>query len=418
MIPVSVVVIGAGLIGPRHAELVLKNSNCSLFAIVDRSAKGPSIASSCGTLHFQSIHDMLEFCDNHDANYPDAAVVCTPNDSHAEITVVLAEKGIHVLVEKPMASSAVDCIKMIDVCEKNNVKLLIGHHRRFNPYISATKSHMHRIGSPVAVQGVWALKKHQAYFDEKAWRRSRFLGGGAILINLIHDLDLLQYLLGPVIRVYAELMPRQRQAEGKDNHVDEGAVLTLRFANGCCGTFLCSDNVTSPYSFEAGTGENPLIPMHPDVAGFYRIFGSSGTLSVPDLTLYHQDNFSLRENSWWNPIQSESLGGVYQENDCMYVDDFSAITPPSSFEEKEANFGPATQKLPKPFDLQLGHFINLITGAETDVKCSGYDALQSMLCIEAVTRSINQGIAQTIQTAEELRAGFQGHESHQQPFFT
>ena len=397
---ISFVIIGAGLIGPRHAELVLKRNDCTLFAIVDRSAKGPGVASSCDALHFKTIHDLFSYCSTYGLAYPDAAIVCTPNDSHAELGVLLAQNGIHMLVEKPMASSAADCVRMIDVCENFGVKLLIGHHRRFNPYIVLTKQHLHNIGIPVAVQGVWALKKHQAYFDEKAWRRSRYLGGGAIMINLIHDLDLLQYLLGPVTRVYAELLPRQRRPENVNDHVDEGAALTLRFASGCCGTFLCSDNVTSPFSFEAGTGENPLIPLHQDVAGFYRIFGSEGTLSVPDLTLYHQNGEA--EQSWWKPVAGEPLE-VVSKSYSSPVDAFSAMTPPSSYEGKEANFGPMRCELPKPFDLQLEHFVNLITGEETEVKCSGYDALQSLLCIEAVMKSIDEGMPQVVQTAEELR---------------
>lgn len=408
MAPVSFIIIGAGLIGPRHAELVMKRSDCSLFAIVDRSAKGPGVASACDALHFKNIHDMFAFCETYDVDYPDAAILCTPNDSHAEICMFLAERGIHMLVEKPMAASAADCIRMIDYCEQYNVRLLIGHHRRFNPYIVATKSHMHKVGRPVAVQGVWALKKHQEYFDEKAWRRLRFLGGGAIMINLIHDLDLLQYLLGPVCRVYAEGLPQQRLPEAENDHVDEGAALTLRFANGCCGTFLCSDNVTLPFSFEAGTGENPLVPLHLDVAGFYRVFGSAGTLSVPDLTLYHQNPLHESEHSWWKPVQSEKLGGLFTEPETMPVEDFSALTPPSSFDPKQSHFMPISQELPKPFDLQLEHFINLVTGAETEVKCSGYDALQSMLCIEAVMRSIELGAPQIVQTATELREQLRG----------
>ncbi|GEQ70614.1 hypothetical protein JCM33374_g4292 [Metschnikowia sp. JCM 33374] len=347
MKPIQFVIIGAGLIGPRHAESVLKRNDCSLFAIVDRSAKGPEVARSCDALHFKTIHDMFLFCERYD-EYPDAAIVCTPNDSHAEIGMLLAERGIHMLVEKPMAASAVDCIRLIDYCERHNVKLLIGHHRRFNPYIVMSKEQIHRIGTPVAIQGVWALKKHQEYFDEKAWRRSKYSGGGTIMINLIHDLDLLH--------------------------------------------------------FEAGTGENPLIPHHQDVSGFYRVFGSSGTLSVPDLTLYHQNNTPAREHSWWKPVEVESLGGLFPQpkQTPEPADAFSALTPPSSFDSK-ANFGPLTQELPKPFDLQLEHFVNLITGVETEVKCSGYDALQSLLCIEAVMKSIEQGVPQVVQTAGELR---------------
>lgn len=397
------IVIGAGLIGPRHASHILKRADCSLFAIVDRSAKGPLVASECNCLHFNTVDEMLEFCDQYLIELPDAAIIATPNHTHASIGIQLASKGIHLLVEKPMASNAADCLALLEFCNRQNVKLLIGHHRRFNPYVVATKANLARIGKPVAIQGTWALKKPQSYFDEKAWRRSTLSGGGALLINLIHDLDLLQYFMGPIERVYAELMPRQRQPEGEDDHVDEGAVLTLRFANGCCGTFLCSDNVTSPFSFEAGTGENPLIPHMDTAAGFYRIFGSEGTLSVPDLTLYHQNHIAQESRSWWQSVETEKIKMAHEVEDHEMNED-SMITPPSSFDPKidSRNAFHGVKLKPEPFDLQLEHFVNLITGVESEVKCSGLDAVRALLCIEAVVKSINTGMPQTVQSVESI----------------
>lgn len=380
------VIVGAGLIGPRHAELVLEMPNCSLFAIVDRSANGPAVAARFNTLHFNTVDEMILFCDKYRVGYPDAAVVATPNHSHACVGIQLASKGIHLLVEKPLASTPEDCLSLIEYCEKQGVVLLVGHHRRFNPYIVAARAHMAKVGTPVMIQGTWALKKCQEYFAEKEWRRSKYHGGGTLMINLIHDLDLLQYLLGPIQRVYAELLPKQRQPEGEGNHVDEGAVLTLRFANGCCGSFVCSDNVTSPFNFESGTGENPLIPQNQDMAGFYRIFGSHGTLSVPDFTLYHQNNLTETEHSWWKPVHAEKLDIRSTVNP---TEDYDGImTPPPSFDAKQPLSTYITRDLPRPFDLQMEHFVNMITGRETVNKCSGRDALSALLCIEAVMKSI------------------------------
>lgn len=400
--PFRFVVVGAGLIGPRHVEHIVKRSDCEIFAVVDRSAKGPGVAHKCGALHFNTVDDMIAYCEKRLVVYPDAAIIATPNSTHAALGKQLASKGIHLLVEKPMAATAEDCLDLLTFCEARDVHLLVGHHRRFNPYIVATKKHMSKIGAPIAIQGCWALRKQQAYFDEKAWRRCVELGGGALLINLIHDLDLLQYLIGPIARVHAELLPRQRAPEGPDNHVDEGAVLTIRFANGCCGTFLCADNVTSPFSFEAGTGENPLIPQNDLMSGFYRIFGSDGTLSVPDLTLYHQNSLPAEERSWWHEVEADKLKMAHEEadEDCLAADEDcvaadSMVTPPPLWDVKQANFGRSREK-PHPFDLQLEHFINLITGAETEVKCSGLDAARAMLCVEAVKNSIITGLPQDV----------------------
>ena len=103
-----------------------------------------------------------------------------------------------------------------------------------------------------------------------------------MLINLVHEVDLLQYLLGPITLISAikSRKPRAFNAE-------EGTAIILRFTSSVVGTFILSDSVASPWSFESGTGENPTIPQvekEDGAGGFYRIMGTKASLSVPDLT--------------------------------------------------------------------------------------------------------------------------------------
>ncbi|ABN68613.2 myoinositol oxidoreductase, partial [Scheffersomyces stipitis CBS 6054] len=362
---ISFIVIGAGLIGPRHAAHIVSRPDCKLFAIVDHSAKGPKVAQQYNSLLFKNLNEMFVYCDSNSVPYPQAAIIATPNHTHVTLGMELASRGIHLLVEKPLAPNAHDCMTLIQYCYYKNVKLLVGHHRRFNPYIITTKNNLDKLGRLVAMQGTWTLCKPPSYFLEKPWRSSIELGGGTLLINLIHDLDLLQYLMGPIEKVYAELLSKQRL----DRFGNEGAALTIKFASGCVGTFICSDNVTSPFSFEVGTGENPTVPFNDSISGFYRIFGSHGTISVPDLKLYHQ----------------------YEEGGNAPADD----SPIHRYVEK-----------PKPFDLQLDHFVNLLKGDETEVKCSGEDAIRALLCIEAVTKSIETGMPQYVESIDTIKADF------------
>ncbi|KAG7664746.1 uncharacterized protein J8A68_001701 [[Candida] subhashii] len=429
---ISFIVIGAGLIGPRHAEHVFQRSDCKLMAIVDHSAKGPKVAAKFNCLIFADLQQLFIHCETYNIPFPDAAIVATPNHTHLDMAMELATRGIHILMEKPLASNATDCKTLMNYCEHKQVKLLVGHHRRFNPYVITTKENIPKVGKLVAVQGTWTMCKPPSYFMEKPWRSTIAKGGGTLLINLIHDLDLLQYLLGPIEKVYAELLPKQRtdrfgEMEVDDcDLVDEGAALTLRFANGCCGTFVCSDNVTSPFSFESGTGENPTIPFNKNVAGFYRIFGSHGTISVPDLKLYHQNdaldlinqhafNNSMTSNrddsrTWLNPIQCEQLQ-MNHEKPVPAVAPISTngmITPSPSPDYKVSpihNIGMG--KKPKPFDLQLDHFVNLITGSETVIKCTGEDALRALLCIEAVIKSIETGLPQYVDSVESIQPDYE-----------
>lgn len=360
-----IVVVGAGLIGPRHAEHVRNNPSCELFAIVDPSPNALSVAQLLHTKHFSSISDMIEFCTISHMDIPDGAIVCTPNHTHISVARELASHGIHLLVEKPLSSNPRDAAALKEYTERANVKLLVGHHRRFNPYIVAAKKNLVRVGEIIAVQGTWALKKPETYFQEGPWRTDCETGGGALLINLVHDLDLLQYLFGPIERVYAELLKKQRKHYP---NVDEGAALTLRFRNGITGTFICSDNVTSPFNFESGTGENPTVPLHHDLQGFYRIFGSSGTLSVPDLTLFHQN--LEKEESWLKNVIQTNLG---QD---------------------------AVNQL--PFDLQLEHFVDVIRG-QCEPYCTADDGISAVLCIDSVLRSIETGTPQIVEDVSNIK---------------
>ncbi len=135
------------------------------------------------------------------------------------------------------------------------------------------------LGKAVAINGLWVLYKPLPYFDPPAeWKRHNS-SGGVVLINMIHEVDLLHYLFGPIITVQADKMISQR-----DFGAEEGAALPMRFESGVVGSILVSDNLPSPYNFEAGTGENRLIPHTGQ--DFYRIFGTDASLSIPDMTLW------------------------------------------------------------------------------------------------------------------------------------
>lgn len=369
--PVSIVVVGAGLIGPRHAQHIKEHKNARLFGIVDPSAIGRKVAEDYNTDYFDSISAMINHCDNQGIAYPHGAVVATPNATHIRVAAELASHGIHLLVEKPLSSRAEESEALKRYCAEKNVHLLVGHHRRFNPFIIETKKHLQTLGTIVALQGTWTLCKPDDYFLASPWRTSNESGGGTLLINLVHDIDILQYLFGPVERVYAEVLQKQRDHYPE---ADEGAALTLRFVSGVCGTFVCCDSVISPFNFESGTGENPNIPFHEQLEGFYRVYGTNGTLSVPDMHLYHQQH--TLEKTWNQPVIRER------------------VSP-----------HPEVLRSKHPFDLQLDHFLNVINGSELPL-CTAEDGIQAQLCINAVMNSIKTGLPQTIPSTSSIHPDY------------
>ena len=361
--PLNIIIVGAGLIGPRHAQSVLSNPSTSLQALIDPAPSGATAASNLKTNYFPSLAALLQS----DLPKPDAAIVCTPNHTHVPITKELLEADIHVLVEKPISSTIETGKSLLEYTQrpdKSHLKLLVGHHRRFNAYVHKTKQILDSgsLGRIIAVNGLWTLFKPESYFSAGGeWRRSRESGGGVVPINLVHDIDILHYFFGPVTRIHAEGTLPQR--ENPNHDAEEGAALTLRFASGVVGTFLVCDAMPSPHNFEAGTGENPLVPKVREGSDFYRIFGSNASLSVPDMTRWSYDGCA--QKSWSEELKVEKIG-------------VEEVTP---------------------FDLQLGHFVDVINKGEK-VSCSGEDGLRALVVCQAVRRALETG--ETVELGVDL----------------
>jgi predicted dehydrogenase len=375
---VKIVIIGAGLIGPRHAESVIKCPDALLYAFVDPSPQAEAVAQRFDVPLYRDIDELLLAAgrtsnpdndnNNHNSNnsFPDAAIVCSPNATHVPLSKRLLAAGIHVLVEKPVAitvSSGLDLLRHAKQHESiNGAKALAGHHRRFNPYVVAAHRALFSktIGRPLAISGLWALRKPASYYQTPtAWRASSQSGGGPVLINLVHEIDILHYLLGPIVRVYAE---QTLSTRGHD--AEEGAAIVLKFESGVVGTFLLCDSTPSAHSFEAGTGENPIIPR--SGRDFYRIFGSEGTLSVGDMKVerYREGD---GEGAWSDEVVEEDVR-VGEE---------------------------------VPFDEQVGHLVRVVRGLERP-RCSIGDGLRAVVVAEAVRKAMRTGVPVNIDEVSKL----------------
>ncbi|KAJ9668050.1 hypothetical protein H2201_001856 [Coniosporium apollinis] len=341
--PIKIAVIGTGLIGPRHAQAVLNEPDAILSCVVDPSPAAEAVAKQLKVPRYASVQQLLA-----SSSKPDAAIVCTPNHTHVPISKELLDGGIHVLCEKPISIDIPSGQDLIQHAASLNLHLLIGHHRRFNRYIITTKRLLtsQSLGRIIAVSGLWTLYKPPSYFDAPTeWRRTA--SGGPILINLIHEIDILHHLLGPIVRVSAEATPSQRGHEA-----EEGAAILLRFASGAVGTFVLSDAVPSPYNFEAGTGENPTIPVTGQ--DIYRIFGTEACLSVPDMRLW---SYGQGEKSWTSGMREEVVG---------------------------------VEEMRVPFELQVAHLVRVVRGVEAP-SCSGLDGLRAVVVCDAVKRALETG---------------------------
>ncbi|RDW76559.1 Gfo/Idh/MocA family protein [Aspergillus mulundensis] len=367
-----IVIIGAGLIGPRHAQSVQRHPLTQLLAFVDPSPSAIPIAESFGVPCYPSLAELLDSKDPR----PDAAIVATPNHTHVDVTIKLLETGIrNILLEKPISDDLDSAERLLAALKKHengneNAKpnILIGHHRRFNPYVRTTKTllNANSLGTIIAVNGLWTLLKPPLYFAPPigSWRADKNKGG-VLGINLIHDIDVLQFLFGPISRVYAEPTKPQRQENNPEHTAEEGCAVTLRFQSGIVGTFLICDVTPSPLNFETGTGENPTIPpvSSGSASDCYRIFGTRGSLSVPDMTRWSYDH-----------VSADDGGG----------------------KEKGWNQELGVQRMPveggdeRPFDRQWEYFVDILHGKKVgeEVGCSVEDGVRALRVVRAVRQSM------------------------------
>ena len=362
---VKVAIVGfSGQIGKRHTKHVLENHETDLIALVDPSSGAPDVKTSLGvpaaTPLFTSTAALLQFSE---AQRPDAVIVCTPPKTHVSIATELIEAGIHVFVEKPIGDVVESARALVKLAETKGVHLLVGHHRRFNPYIVAAKKAIDAgvVGDVVAVSGLWTACKPDSYFNGDpalAWRKSRANGGGVVLNNFVHEADCMQYLFGRIVRVHAEETIAQRPHGHGADSVEEGVALTMRFASGAVGTYIIADAVVSPHNFEMGTGENPAIPQvrlagSNDEIDIYRIFGTRGTLSVPDMTLSTYG--AAVQPGWTESMQRQKLS----------IDSDPRV----------------------PFERQLDHFVRVVRQEEAP-SCDGNAGLQALQVCQAIQNAL------------------------------
>src|SRR5581483_6119314 len=188
MAPARIAVIGGGAIGLKHIDVLSPGSkDYVLCAIADPAPMGAEAARQRGVPHFAAYEEMF------DKAKPDGVVVAVPNQLHLEVGLACVARKVPMIMEKPVADTLAAAVKLVDAATRENVPLLIGHHRRYNP-IMRKAAQMIRdgaVGRVVAVSAMWLGHKPEDYFTI-GWRREK--GAGPVLINAIHDIDCLRMM--------------------------------------------------------------------------------------------------------------------------------------------------------------------------------------------------------------------------------
>ncbi len=221
-------IIGVGNIAPLHATAIKNTPGAELVAVATRNPeRGSRFVRDYGGILCADYRDLIASKD------VDAVTICTPHDLHAPMTINAAAAGKHVLCEKPMARTMADCDAMIAACERAGVTLGVIFQSRFEPQTRKLKLLLEAgtLGRLVWVSANTIWYRSDEYYHNDPWRRTWDRAGGGVLINqAIHAIDLLLWLTGFPARVTALMRTLNHSIE-----VEDAVIAMLEYLDNCIG---------------------------------------------------------------------------------------------------------------------------------------------------------------------------------------
>ena len=259
-------IIGCGMIAEFHARAIAEIDEARLVAVFSRSSSNGARIAALSTGDCV-VYDDLDAMLDHPGL--DVVCVCTPSGAHLEPAARAARVGKHVVVEKPLEVTVPRCDAIIRACDKAGVRLCSIFPSRFSPANVALKAALDsgRFGRLTLGDTHVKWWRTQEYYDSGKWRGTWDLdGGGALMNQAIHNVDLLQWLMGEVESVQAmtALLVHERI------EVEDTAVAAVRFKSGALGVI------------EASTGAHPGLLKRTEIHGE----GGSARVEQDDITLW------------------------------------------------------------------------------------------------------------------------------------
>lgn len=233
-------IVGCGNISDTHAEAIMKAPKGDLIAAHSRT--DALVKTFCEKYDITPFTSYEEFLGNPDL---DIVIICTPSGTHLDYGKSAAEAGKHVIVEKPIETTVERGQSLIDSCNENDVKLAVIYQSRFMEDVMEMKELIdnQQVGDIFMASASVKWFRDQEYYSNSSWRGTFALdGGGAVINQSIHTIDLLQWFMGGVKTISAFKGTFTHEGiEAEDN-----AVACLEFNNGAIGVFEASTSITPP----------------------------------------------------------------------------------------------------------------------------------------------------------------------------
>ncbi len=311
---IKTALIGCGKVAHYHARALAALPQSDFVAVYGRDlARAEAFARQYQVAAYNDVSQMVK------ESGAGAVVVCTPHPAHAAPAIQAMRAGAHALVEKPLASSLADCDAMIATAKKSGVLLGGVSQRRFYEPVQRLKRALDdgKIGRPVLGLVTMLGWRDEAYYASDPWRGSWTGEGGGVLVNQApHQLDLLQWFMGPVTEVYGSW--------ANFNHpyieVEDTAIAVLKFASGALGNIVVSNSI------------------NPALYGKVHVFGKNGAgigVQTDGGAMFIAGMSSITEppvNDLWTVKGEEDLLAGWQKEDSDF---FASIEPMQYYYEKQ-----------------------------------------------------------------------------------
>lgn len=331
---IKVVLVGPGLIGKTHLELLSKNTRAEIAGIITPDVqKYKKLGERYGCKIYADLASAAD-CVNFDC-----VIVSSPTNMHKDHLKTALRYTKTILVEKPVFSESSNLTEFKDFDLKN---VMVGHHRHHGANLREVAGYISEIGDLVGVSLNTVFFKPDYYFDEGIWRLKRE-GGGIVSINLIHDIGILRQVCGEISRVSAFASTKRKNSE-----VEDTVTINLEFENGALGSIFASDRAVGNLSWEHNSGENTAYPQ--SIRSNFKVFGTHGMLEFPNVKL---TKYSGCDRDWWNATRTNKYH--------ITVDN--------------------------PLDRQLNEFLDVAQGLKQPT-VNIYDGYKNLKVIEAIISSV------------------------------
>jgi UDP-N-acetyl-2-amino-2-deoxyglucuronate dehydrogenase len=233
--------IGAGNISDTHARAIGGIAGASVAAVYGPTrARAERLATACGATAYDDLDRCLDHADL------DMVAIGTPSGLHAAHGIAAARRRLHVLVEKPIDITTARADELIAEASRAGVTLGVIFQDRLKPPVRRLKALVDSggLGTPIIATAKVKWYRPPAYYRDSRWRGTlAFDGGGAVINQAIHTVDLLVWIFGPVARVSAATATRLHDIEAEDT-----AVAAIEFANGALGTIEATTSAYPGYA--------------------------------------------------------------------------------------------------------------------------------------------------------------------------